>query len=430
MGIGLTALLLAFNADYARADSSSFLSDISQLENSFFDHDYKGEDDTARLDRLEKFVFGEVHSGSEGQRITKLLLATPPGRKKIDKEDSTGTVKSSEKIENQSSSEPEESGESSSAGWQDQRLASLEKQILGTTYSGESAGKRVARLEKTKFGHSSGNGNIDDRLTILEAYAKSPNAPSQPAERTIESPEMPQEEAQESGFQPEGSAQLPTSVNQEMGNLVQRVGAMEITVFGHKSTKLPLLERIQRLEKEVGVNTQELAQKDLPTQVDSLWSQVGSNSQISGSRKFKTRMMPSDSYASGTFSEPGDQIGQNFNDSQNQGTHQSWLHKLGRAIGGVGGLAAGALMSPSFSPYYGYGGYNPYGPYGMYGNSYMNPYLSPWGGGFGGYGGYYPGLGTYGGYYPGLGTYGGYYPGLGTYGWGGSPFGGNSFIHF
>ena len=195
---------------------------------------------------------------------------------------------------------------------------------------------------------------------------------------------------------------------------------MEVTVFGHKNTKLPLLERIQRLEKEVGFNTQELAQKDLPTQVDSLWSQVGSTNENSRSRKVKTRMVPSDSYAAGTF----DESGQNWDTGQNQGTstHESLLHKLGRTI-------EGALMSPSFSPYYGYGGYNPYNPYGMYGNgiygnSYMNPYMSPWGTG---YGGYYPGLGTYG--------WGGSPYGLGgsPFGgspFGGSPFGGSPFIHF
>lgn len=407
-------LLSTTTADYAIADTSSFTSVLSQLENSFFEHDYKGEDDAARLDRLEKFVFGGVRFGPEGERVTKLLLATPPGRKKTGKDSSSDAATSSEKIEGEDTAPVEETASKAPDDSPNGRIASLEQQVLGKTYTGESADSRIARLEKTKFGHPS-VGNLDDRLTILEAYAKSPNPPSQPAERIIRSfqpvREMSQEEPQPSWSRSSPSPELPTGVRQEMGNIAQRVGAMEMTIFGRKNTKLPLLERIQRLEKEIGLNSQDLAQKDLPTRVECLWSQVGSSSEKSGIRQVGTRMVPTDSYASSNFN---DQLSENWDDTQRQGSdsHQSWLHKLAKVVGGVGGLAAGALMSPSFYPNYGYGGYNPYYPYGgMYGNSYMNPYFSPYGNGFGGYGG----------------GYGGYYPGLGTYGWGGSPFGGIRF---
>lgn len=423
-GITFSILLSTTTADYARADTSSFTSLLSQLENTYFDQDYKGENDAARLDRLEKFVFGKVRFGSEGERVTKLLLASPPGRKKTIRDSSSDT--SSDAATNGENIEGGETAlaETTSKAPDDSpnvRIANLEQQILGKTYTGESADRRVARLEQTKFGHSS-HGNVDDRLTILEAYAKSPNQPSQPEERSVRSiqpvPEMSQQEPQPSWSRSGRSPELPTSVNQEMGNIVQRVGAMEMTVFGHKNTKLPLVERIQRLEKEIGLNSQDLAQKDLPTQVESLWAQVGSSSEKSGNRQVGTRMVAGDSYASGMFNRDSDQLSENWDGTQQRGSdsHQSWLHKLAKVVGGVGGLAAGALMSPSFYPNYGYGGYSPYYPYGgMYGNSYMNPYFSPFGSGYGGYGG----------------GYGGYYPGLGTYGWGGSPFGGgNSYIRF
>src|SRR5258708_12853220 len=56
-GACLSLLLLSASVSDARADGSSFSNDLSQLENSLFDHDYKNEEDASRIDRLDKFVF-------------------------------------------------------------------------------------------------------------------------------------------------------------------------------------------------------------------------------------------------------------------------------------------------------------------------------------------------------------------------------------
>src|SRR5262249_19758757 len=50
---------------------------IAQLEAKFFRHDYPNDDPRHRLDRLEKMVFGVTRTGSEEDRLSRLLSAVP-----------------------------------------------------------------------------------------------------------------------------------------------------------------------------------------------------------------------------------------------------------------------------------------------------------------------------------------------------------------
>src|SRR5262245_59086686 len=51
---------------------------LAKLEVKFFQHDFAKEDDVnARLERLEKMLFGEVRTGDAGERLKNLLAAVP-----------------------------------------------------------------------------------------------------------------------------------------------------------------------------------------------------------------------------------------------------------------------------------------------------------------------------------------------------------------
>uniref|UniRef100_UPI003B985175 hypothetical protein n=1 Tax=Klebsiella pneumoniae TaxID=573 RepID=UPI003B985175 len=50
-------------------------SDLARLEIKFFQHSYPKDAEPARLDRLEKMVFGEVKTGADADRLSKLVEA-------------------------------------------------------------------------------------------------------------------------------------------------------------------------------------------------------------------------------------------------------------------------------------------------------------------------------------------------------------------
>ena len=52
-------------------------SDLTRLEIKFFQHNYPKDNQPARLERLEKMVFGEVKSGGDNDRLAKLIEAVP-----------------------------------------------------------------------------------------------------------------------------------------------------------------------------------------------------------------------------------------------------------------------------------------------------------------------------------------------------------------
>src|ERR1700733_10922441 len=51
--------------------------DLERMEQKFFQHSYPKEELSARLERLEKMVFGEAKTGSDADRLAKLVEAIP-----------------------------------------------------------------------------------------------------------------------------------------------------------------------------------------------------------------------------------------------------------------------------------------------------------------------------------------------------------------
>src|SRR5579885_2253183 len=74
--LALAAALLSAGGALPAAASADDKT-ISRLETKLFQHDYPREAVEARLDRLEKMVFGEAKGGAVQERIHNLLSAVP-----------------------------------------------------------------------------------------------------------------------------------------------------------------------------------------------------------------------------------------------------------------------------------------------------------------------------------------------------------------
>src|SRR5271154_3300840 len=80
-GISAVVIALAIQAVLpggAWADAGgSVEQQLSDLEDRLFEHEYPSDASDARLERLEKMVFGEVRGGAVSQRLKDLVEAVP-----------------------------------------------------------------------------------------------------------------------------------------------------------------------------------------------------------------------------------------------------------------------------------------------------------------------------------------------------------------
>lgn len=68
-------LIIALSMSVASCFAADNASDIANLENRFFHHDFAGQDINSRVARLEKNVFGDVTEGSIDERVSRLTGA-------------------------------------------------------------------------------------------------------------------------------------------------------------------------------------------------------------------------------------------------------------------------------------------------------------------------------------------------------------------
>jgi hypothetical protein len=181
--------------------------DMTRLEIRFFQHNYPKDSQEARLDRLEKMVFGETKTGSEGERLARLVGAVPAGESTPPAGTASGSQSDSLVDEPRArTSSPGSSTSSSSSGSQssyendaprstsrkssspppqatadnddddtvktDEKypaVTAIEQKTLGKDYAGEPVNKRLARLETKVFGKPSSNSlDLSDRVDALK----------------------------------------------------------------------------------------------------------------------------------------------------------------------------------------------------------------------------------------------------------------------
>jgi len=168
-------------------------SDLTRLEIKFFQHNYPKDTEPARLERLEKMVFGEIKSGGDGDRLAKLIEAVPVSDTPPSDAAVTGGAGHGASAEDLTAGQPTPSTTSrkgrraqvpvtsqSNPGDNDldapvktdekyPAVTAIEQKVLGKDFAGEPVEKRLARLETKEFGKpSSSSMDLSDRVDALK----------------------------------------------------------------------------------------------------------------------------------------------------------------------------------------------------------------------------------------------------------------------
>jgi hypothetical protein len=177
---------------------------LGQLEVKFFKHTYPKDEEAARLERLEKMIFGEVKSGASESRL-KALADTVPNLGQVAAEDadsqssSASTADASEsggassasaapvraagkrnKVKNADSdldlteerSKSRPGGQVLSGESKYPAITSLEQHIFNRDYAAEPVGDRLNRLETKVFGKPSKFTDLSERVDALKEKSR------------------------------------------------------------------------------------------------------------------------------------------------------------------------------------------------------------------------------------------------------------------
>lgn len=151
--------------------------DILKLEDKFFHTTYPKEPMDARLDRLEKMVFGEAKAGNEADRLTTLLGAVPNLDNPGDVDQTPRTASSSRSVSpGQQRTQPagrgddadEDDTETPAPIGQYPAVSAIERKVMGKEFAQEPVGQRLARLETKVFGKPSTISDLTERTDRLK----------------------------------------------------------------------------------------------------------------------------------------------------------------------------------------------------------------------------------------------------------------------
>ena len=340
--------------DFAKYDG-----DLSAFEQKLFARTFPNDSVDARLDRIERIVYGSQKSGTVEQRIFRLMLDAP----------NIGVVVPAPPLA------PAENAAAPMYTASDYgsypTVTALEEQILGKANLGLPVQQRIADLEIKAFGQASNDPNMASRIDKLKAYVASKNS----GESYL-------------------ASDAPISSSVDDGSLIAQVGAMEQEVFGKTYTHDTLVSRLDRLDKTVFAGQSEQAFTPITQRINRLMAAlqpkitVPLNPQTAfdkpypyyNSRYSKQNSGPyqTDSSYARASSSANDTTVDDKEKNKDKSGHPVW-HKFGEFLAGAGeaaGVALGAAAEGAAMSGYGYG----------------------YGYGYGGYGWGYPGF--YGGGYP------------------------------
>lgn len=165
------SLALSFGSIACAADVDP---NIIKLEKRFFEHDYPKDTTEARIERLEKMVFGEAKTGSVQERLNALMAVVPS----VDSHrETTKTTPSTSQPSNYDatrtandvpSADVKEFEDTPGPAGNYPAISAIESKLLGREYSDEPARKRLDRLETKVFGKPSGIDDMTERMDRLK----------------------------------------------------------------------------------------------------------------------------------------------------------------------------------------------------------------------------------------------------------------------
>jgi hypothetical protein len=166
------SLALSFGLVASAADVDP---NIVKLEKRFFEHDYPKDTTEARIERLEKMVFGEAKTGSVQERLKALMTVVPADDSR------TETAKSTPNTNRQPSNydatrsasdvptaDVKEFEDTPAPAGNYPAISAIENKLLGREFSDEPARKRLDRLETKVFGKPSGIDDMTERMDRLK----------------------------------------------------------------------------------------------------------------------------------------------------------------------------------------------------------------------------------------------------------------------
>ena len=170
--LGLT-LGLSISCAFANTDTDP---NIVKLEKRFFEHDYPKDTTEARIERLEKMVFGEAKTGPIQERLSSLMSVVPAT-------DSVSPAAKSTQSEERQPSRYDTARTSSDVPTADVKdfddapaapvgnypaISAIETKVFGREFNDETARKRLDRLETKVFGKTSGMDDMTERMDRLK----------------------------------------------------------------------------------------------------------------------------------------------------------------------------------------------------------------------------------------------------------------------
>jgi hypothetical protein len=164
------ALIFVVSTGFALPGLALSEQSLGQLEHRFFFHDYARDTVEDRLSRLERMVFGQARTGSADQRMSQLAaaVATAGGATIASKPAApaaTAAKPTPKPIPQEVASDDDAPAPSAASNYP--AIVAIERKILGKSFVGEPAMKRIERLEKSVFGKA-GSGLLVDRVDRLK----------------------------------------------------------------------------------------------------------------------------------------------------------------------------------------------------------------------------------------------------------------------
>lgn len=334
----IASIVFCFGISAPSETSKLFDADLSSLEGKFFFHEYSGDTDSERLDRLDQLVFGHVRQGSAEKRMTSLLLAVPDIEAKSVQPTATSIQPGAAPLE---SEKPQLDTTPSPAPAADESndyyptVTALEEQIAHKTQQLLPVQQRLAALETIAFGKPSTLKDLSKRVDLLKQYVRRKNGGNEEYLTSSNAVAWPSAD---------------TGLNAE-------VSSMETEVFGKTYGRDSLSSRLTRLERSVLPQQPLQTFTPIETRVNTLMAAL--NTRKAGSFGWSngaTASLPSSSFYPGqTFNSTGytDQQQPDIATARNAQRPKGHplLRRLGVVLGEVGGMAARSMM---------YGGYGYY----------------------------------------------------------------------
>ncbi len=170
----LVALVVAGSFGLTPVFAAQPGNDYEKLETKFFSRTYPKDTSDARLDRLEKLVFGEAKDGNDRERLDALLKSIPAediaDSGGADSGTSSAPKKSAPTSQPAKASAPaREPAAEDGSGSQYPAVTAIEKKLFGKDFESENVEDRLTRLEKKAFGKQSSSNDLSERTDALKA---------------------------------------------------------------------------------------------------------------------------------------------------------------------------------------------------------------------------------------------------------------------